>query len=419
MDNRYDLLVVGAGPAGLAAALAAHEKGVRRILLVEREAEAGGILNQCIHSGFGLHRFGQELTGPEYAERFVKAVKETEIELCTNTMVLEIGKDKTVHMVSAEQGYRVVHTKAVVLAMGCRERTAGAIAVPGDRPAGVLTAGTAQRYLNLEGYTVGRRVVILGSGDIGLIMARRLTLSGAEVLACVELMPYSSGLRRNVVQCLEDFGIPLLLSHTITEIRGRHRVEEVVVAEVDENRNSIVGSERCFSCDTVLLSVGLIAENELSRKADIEIDPHTGGAVVLETRQTSLPWIFACGNVLQVHDLVDFVSEESEHTGKAAADYLLKNAVEKQRGEVLCIKVGTGISHTVPQRMHKNTRQSVRVYFRAKHVFSNCRVCVLSEGETLASFKREHMTPGEMETVTLPPAVLQKAKGDLLVEVQP
>ena len=316
----YELIVIGGGPAGLAAACRAWDEGLRRILVIERDRELGGILNQCIHNGFGLQRFKEELTGPEYAGRFITMLQKTGVQVQLDTMALQIvpgrdGAPHQVHAINGQEGYQVLETRAVILAMGCRERTRGAISIPGERPAGIFTAGAAQRYLNIEGYMVGRRVVILGSGDIGLIMARRMTLEGAKVLACVELMPYSSGLTRNIVQCLQDYDIPLYLSHTITDIRGHNRVEQVTVSEVGPDRRPIPGTEMVFDCDTVLLSVGLIPENELTKGAGIAMDPRTSGAQVYENMETSIPGIFACGNVLHVHDLVDYVSAESERAG--------------------------------------------------------------------------------------------------------
>ena len=329
----YDLIVIGGGPAGLAAACAAWERGLRKILLAERDRELGGILNQCIHNGFGLHYFKEELTGPEYARRFIEQLADTGVEVRLDTMVLEVTPERQVHMVGRDTGYRVEEAKSIILAMGCRERTRGAIAIPGTRPAGVLTAGAAQRYVNMEGWLPGRRAVVLGSGDIGLIMARRMTLEGAKVLACVELMPRSRGLARNIVRCLRDYDIPLLLSHTVTDIRGRERVEQVVVSRVDSERRPIPGTEMIFDCDTLLLSVGLIPENELTRQAGIEMDPRTGGARVRENMETSLHGVFACGNAAHVHDLVDHVTTESQRAGAAAARYVLAGCVSEEAGE--------------------------------------------------------------------------------------
>ena len=318
--ERHQAVIIGGGPAGLAAAIRLRQKGVDDVVVLEREHRPGGILRQCIHDGFGLTRFGETLSGPEYAQRFVAQAEELGITCLTDTTVLSLEADRTV-TASGPAGLKQLRGDAVILPMGCRERTRGAIAIPGDRPAGIFTAGTAQRYINIEGWMVGRRVVILGSGDIGLIMARRMTLEGANVLACVELMPYSNGLNRNIVQCLKDYGIPLYLSHTITNIVGRERVEQVVVSEVGADRRPIPGTEIKFDCDTVLLSVGLIPENELTRAAGIPIDSRTSGAVVFENMETVTPGIFSCGNVVHVHDLVDFVTAESRRAGAAAARY--------------------------------------------------------------------------------------------------
>ena len=412
----YDVIVVGGGPAGLAAALKAKENGAEKVLILERDSELGGILNQCIHNGFGLHHFKEELTGPEYAGRFIKQLEGTGIEVKLDSMVLEITKDRKVYAVSRSDGYQEYTGGAVVLAMGCRERTRGAIGIPGTRPAGVFTAGTAQRYVNMEGYMVGRRVLILGSGDIGLIMARRMTLEGAKVLACVEVMPYSGGLTRNIVQCLEDYDIPLYLSHTIVDIQGKDRVEKAIVAKVDENRKPIPGTEMEFDCDTILLSVGLIPENELTRTAGIPMDGRTNGALVHENMETDAPGIFACGNVVHVHDLVDYVTAESQRAGAAAAKFALGLP---NRGEALEVKNGEGVSYTVPQQLRVAAiEKSVDVFFRVRRIYKAAEILVEAGGEKLAGFKREHMAPGEMEHIVLPKVLLEKATGPITVSVR-
>ena len=412
----YDLIVIGGGPAGLSAACAAWESGLRNILVVERDKELGGILNQCIHNGFGLHYFKEELTGPEYAGRFVEMLSQTGVEVRLDTMVLDVTPDREVRMIGKETGYRVEQAKAIVLAMGCRERTRGAIGTAGTRPAGVYTAGAAQRYVNMEGWLPGKRVVILGSGDIGLIMARRMTLEGAKVLACVELMPYSGGLNRNIVQCLHDYDIPLYLSHTVTEIRGEKRVEQVVVSKLDEKRNPIPGTEMVFDCDTLLLSVGLIPENELTRQAGIEIDRRTNGAVVCENMETSIPGVFACGNVCHVHDLVDFVTAESRRAGEAAARYVLNGGSE---AEALPVVNGDGVSYTVPQRIRRaDVEKSCTLFFRVNRVCKDSEIVVTSNDEQIAKFKREHLAPGEMEQITLPRVLLDKAVESLTVSIR-
>ena len=415
--QEYDVIVVGGGPAGLAAALSAKENGAEQVLILERDEELGGILNQCIHNGFGLHHFKEELTGPEYAGRFIQQLEGTGIEVMLGAMVLEVNAQAhTVQAISKTLGYRLLRGKSILLAMGCRERTRGAIGIPGTRPAGVFTAGAAQRYVNMEGYMVGKRVLILGSGDIGLIMARRMTLEGAKVLACVEVMPYSGGLMRNIVQCLQDYDIPLYLSHTIIDIQGKDRVERAVVAKVDENRRPIPGTEMVFDCDTILLSVGLIPENELTSGAHITLDPRTKGPVVFENMETSAPGVFACGNVVHVHDLVDFVTAESQRAGAAAARYALG---QTNHGPAVEIQNGEGVGYTVPQKVRPAAvDKKLEIFFRVRRVYGNSAVVVESEGQPLARFKREHLAPGEMEHITLPAALLAKAKGALEVAVE-
>ena len=413
MKKQYDVIVIGGGPAGLASAIAARNNGAESVLIIERDKELGGILNQCIHNGFGLHHFKEELSGPEYAGRFIDEVNGTDIDILLDTMVIEITEDKQVFCTSESHGYMVLQGKALILNMGCRERTRGAIAIPGDRPAGVFTAGAAQRYVNIEGYMVGKRVVILGSGDIGLIMARRMSLEGAEVLACVELMPYSNGLNRNIVQCLNDYNIPLYLSHTITEIKGKKRVEQVIVSKVDENRQIIPGTEMVFDCDCVLLSVGLIPENELTRNAGIQMDPRTNGPVVYENMETSVAGIFASGNVLHVHDLVDFVTDESEKAGKAAGIYVKHG--ESTVNNVIETKQGEGVGYTVPQKIRKDeVDKGVELSFRVRNNYHDAAI-VIKDGDTqIARFKREHMAPAEMEKVMIPKVLLDKVNGNSL-----
>ncbi|MGP5428132.1 NAD(P)/FAD-dependent oxidoreductase [Enterococcus malodoratus] len=414
----HELIVIGGGPAGLAAAVAAHEKGITDILIIERDQKLGGILNQCIHNGFGLHYFKEELTGPEYAARFINMVQEANIEVLLDTMVLEVTENKEVHIVNKEQGYQILTAKALVFAMGCRERTRGAISIAGSRPAGVFTAGTAQRYVNMEGYMVGKKVIILGSGDIGLIMARRMTLEGADVLACIEVMPYSGGLTRNIVQCLDDYDIPLLLSHTITEIRGKNRVEQVVVSKVDEKRQPISGTEQTFDCDTILLSVGLIPENELSRDAHLDLDSKTNGPFVYENMETSVPGIFACGNVVHVHDLVDFVTAESIKAGTSAATYILEQ--EKESTQYLTIKNGDHVTYVVPQKIRAdNIDRRTELFFRVNKVFDDSQILIKSKGEVLAKQKKSYIVPGEMEKMKLSKKVLDKVtNGELEICVE-
>ena len=410
---RYDLVVIGGGPGGLAAAIEARNNGVENILVIERDKELGGILQQCIHNGFGLHEFKEELTGPEYAERFIKKLKEKNIEYKLDTMVLEVTPEKIVHAINTVDGYMMIEAKAIVLAMGCRERTRGAISIPGERPAGVFTAGTAQRFINMEGYMVGKKVLILGSGDIGLIMARRMTLEGAEVQAVVELMPFSGGLARNIAQCLNDYNIPLYLSHTVVDIKGKERVEGVTIAKVDENRRPIPGTEIEYECDTLLLSVGLIPENDISRKTGIVIDRRTSGPVVNEMMETSIPGIFACGNVVHVHDLVDFVSVEARKAGKAAAKFVKD---EVQNGEYIELKNGFGVTYTVPQKYRvENIENFLEISMRVNNIYKNMRLQVKDGDTVLVNMKKAHLAPGEMEKVVVPKKLLESVKGNELV----
>ena len=391
-----DLVIIGGGPAGMSAAVSAYESGIKDILILERDSHLGGILQQCIHNGFGLHKFGEELTGPEYAARYEQKVKKYGIQYKLNTMVLDIDADKNVTAVNKTDGIFTVSTKAVILAMGCRERPKGALNIAGTRPAGIYGAGTAQKLVNMKGYMPGKDVVILGSGDIGLIMARRMTLEGAKVHAVCELMPYSGGLARNIEQCLNDFDIPLMLSHTVTQIHGKDRVVGVTVAKVGEDRKPVCGTERYIPCDTLLLSVGLIPENELTKKANVTLDRITNGAVVDQNRQTDIDGIFACGNVLHVHDLVDFVSDEAETAGKSAAEYI-KSGLESTVS--IPIETDGKIRYTVPQKITQS--KDTAVFFRVSDVFRNASVVVKSGTETVFSKKLVKAAPGEMNRIVL------------------
>ena len=394
--RKIDLVIVGGGPAGMAAAVAAHEAGLRDILILERDNALGGILRQCIHNGFGLHRFGEELAGPEYAYRYEKMVKELEIPFMLDTMVIDISPEKVVTAMNKEKGIFFLEAKAIVLAMGCRERPKGALNIAGTRPAGIYTAGTAQKFVNMKGYMPGREVVILGSGDIGLIMARRMTLEGAKVKAVCELMPYSGGLARNIEQCLNDFGIPLHLSHTVVEIHGKERLTGVTIAKVDERRRPIMETAEHIPCDTLLLSCGLIPENELTKGAGIQLDRITNGAVVDGDRETDIPGVFASGNVLHVHDLVDYVSEESVIAGQAAARYVKG---ESKKDANVTLKTDGKVRYTVPQRITE--AKDTTVYFRVSDVYRDKKLVVRDGERVLIERKKQKLAPGEMETVKL------------------
>ncbi len=404
-----ELVIIGGGPAGMSAAVAAYGAGIRDIVILERDKSLGGILRQCIHNGFGLHRFGEELTGPEYAYRYEVEVRERNIPVKLGTMVLDITPDKTVTAINGEDGLFTIDAKAVILAMGCRERPKGALNIAGTRPAGIFTAGTAQRFVNMDGYMPGKKVVILGSGDIGLIMARRMTLEGAEVKAVCELMPYSGGLARNIEQCLNDFSIPLMLSHTVVEIHGKERVTGVTIAKVDERRRPIAETRQYIECDTLLLSVGLLPENELTKSANIGLDRITGGAVVDQNRGTELEGVFACGNVLHVHDLVDYVSEEADIAGKAAAEYI-KGNISADRS--ISLATDGKIRYTVPQRITAN--QSVTVYFRVADVYRDIRIVVRDGDKVLINKRKQKVAPGEMETVTLTKEMIENVTSETL-----
>lgn len=398
----YDIVIVGGGPAGMAAAVAAKKQGIDRILILERDHELGGILNQCIHNGFGLHTFQEELTGPEYADRFIGQIKSYNIEYKLNTMVMDVSRDKRVTAMNREEGMFEIQAKAIIFAMGCRERSRGALNIPGYRPAGIYSAGTAQRLVNMEGFLPGREVVILGSGDIGLIMARRMTLEAAKVKVVAELMPYSGGLKRNIVQCLDDYGIPLKLSHTVIDIKGKERVEGVTLAEVDENRRPIEGTEEFYSCDTLLLSVGLIPENEISGSMGVELNPITSGPKVNERLETSIEGVFACGNVLHVHDLVDFVSQEAAAAGKNAAMYVQEGESASEQGRKIKLRPLEGVRYTVPETINPmRMDEKLTVRFRVGNVYQNCYISVYFDEERVLHRKRQIVAPGEMEEIKL------------------
>ncbi len=406
--NSYDIVIIGGGPAGLAAAVSAKRNGIDRILILERDCRLGGILNQCIHNGFGLHTFQEELTGPEYAKRFIDQAAELHIAYKLNTMVMDITRNKVITAVNRTDGLLKIQAKAIILAMGCRERSRGALNIPGCRPAGIYSAGTAQRLVNMEGFLPGKEVVILGSGDIGLIMARRMTLEGAKVKVVAELMPFSGGLKRNIVQCLDDFNIPLKLSHTVIDIKGKECLEGITLAEVDSNGRPVPGTEEEYTCDTLLLSCGLIPENEISRGIDTEMDAVTGGPVVNESLETSIDGVFACGNVLHVHDLVDYVSEEAAAAGRNAANYIKNNCSFADAGKEIPILPENGIRYTVPKNIHINRmEQELTVRFRVGTVYRNCYIAAYLNDRKILHKKKQILAPGEMEEIKLNRTVLE------------
>lgn len=419
---QHDMIIIGGGPAGLAAALSAREAGIQDILILERDEILGGILNQCIHNGFGLHTFKEELTGPEYAARYIDRITEEKIPYKLNTIVINISNDKEVTAINREDGLVTMKAKAIILAMGCRERPRGALNIPGYRPAGIYSAGTAQRLMNIEGCQVGKEVVILGSGDIGLIMARRMTLEGAKVKVVAEIMPYSGGLKRNIAQCLDDYGIPLKLSHTVINIEGKKRVTGVTIAQVDENRKPIPGTEEHYSCDTLLLSVGLIPENELTKGAGIHIDPVTSGPNVNNCLETDAPGVFACGNVLHVHDLVDYVSEEASLAGRNAAAYIKSQDgaeyVKEEAGDRIILQARDGVRYTVPQFLETDRlEEKTIVRFRVADVYKNRSIAVYFDGELVEKKKKRVLAPGEMEQIILKKEILMKYPNLKKIEV--
>ncbi len=410
----YDVIVIGGGAAGMSAAISAYESGAKRVVIIERDVELGGILQQCIHNGFGIHEFKEALTGPQYANRYLKMLPNYPIEILLNTTVTNLSSNKVVTILN-EDGEQDLSAKAIILSMGCRERTRGAISIPGHRPAGVMTAGCAQRYVNIEGYMVGKKVFILGSGDIGLIMARRMVLEGAEVLGVAELMPYSNGLNRNIAQCLHDFDIPLYLSHTITNITGQKRVESITISEVDEKFKPIPSTEKMIEVDTVLLAVGLIPDNGLSQKAGVVFDSKTKGAEVFDNLETSVSGIFACGNVLHVHDVVDYVSEEAKRCGHYAAMYVKEG--ELKESPVILTKAGEHVSYVLPQKIRLNNDEKVLLYFRVNQKCENATVVIKDGEEVIHRVKKRMMLPAEMEHVSLDKSLLQHIQMSLTLEV--